>query len=281
MPSKIAILLAVFIYSYAGTLYGQICTSEKIDFALKNLPAFIPIPEGADPNEILNQAYECTVTGISPLVNAESSRAIDRATAGSTIGSFVFDTDGKMTGIVRDWWVDTNSEPAFAIVDAFLADSVEEPVKIVTPTEAMEVREVASNSVLKYNNLQTNTVDIMEYYRDGTMNEIPWQYESMTEQLSAMRFDEFPELMEGIEVSAFARPQIRIRLQSKPAGANIFIENIYFGNTMIDGYIDQRKFDLLRMELEGYNVCRYEDGIFSAESEFGVFFPVFSCIFTE
>jgi hypothetical protein len=72
--------------------------------------------------------------------------------------------------------------------------------------------------------------------------------------------------------------RIKVSITSVPEGAKIFFENTSYGVTAITGAVRQAALKTLRLEMDGFQPCDFENGTYNAPGDSGSNYATFKCV---
>jgi sporulation protein YlmC with PRC-barrel domain len=220
-----------FAIVFSATLQARAnpCPPSDLARRVAALPAFIVVPPDKNPREALTRALGC---GLPPPPVLRGGQLVNPK---KLVGHNVISKEGAYVGVVTGTVVDR---------DTGIANSV---VKLGSTGGQKNVAVAVDKLVLNHGSLEISDISDAPTIAFSPGSDSNFEQSWWSNALCS--FGEFCGL-------------VSTRIDSKPTGAVVYFASSSSGTTEITGLLGTDDLKPLRIELAGYQPCRYEDGIY-------------------
>lgn len=243
----------------AATAGADVCTLDQVQERNADLPPFIPVDEGVSPAATMADQLGCETV----IEDADEVAAAERE---------VREAEVSVSSARVQLQETMNETPA---------EEVERSQQSVAAQERQSsAGQQQQSSAGQQQQAQVTTSSEFEQAaaaeREKTA-QLMEQADADLAEASSLLESLLKPLEELWERGLLPIKRIAIQMQSEPINAAVFVDDKFAGRTLVQGVVEESYLQTIRMELEGYDTCRFADGVFLTYKETEGDFARFVC----
>ncbi|HSK39362.1 MAG TPA: hypothetical protein VK943_06315 [Arenibaculum sp.] len=253
---------------------AEVCTLDQLEQANATLPAFIPADEGSLPAEVLARAFNCEL-----VVKADQGQ-------GMMVGQAQQDQRSEQQRVEQvlqqaQQAVQQAQQETVMLQQDHLQEA-EQALQEAQQAVQKQDQQQAQQSLQQAGQRTREAYQQVEQQAQTTQQamDLAQQALQQAEQQMATRSGVLGFLKDLWEQGLLPFKRVFVHVNSEPENARVFVNETLSGTTTIKGLLGEDYIKTLRLELDGYQPCRFGDGTYIEPAETGQGYAIFQCRMT-